>query len=381
MCLNAVDLATCRCEMPEQRVAVLLANVECRQASETVVGVGNDDLGVVRENAEVVVVRAVDGVEVGLVERIGRHRERVCLARHAASERPGCLLVGNRFERAGVVPEQASDPAIDGDVSVTSPASLRDRQEVEANLVQLPRPIKMKRKPTPHSARQCRRASAAPCADRRECCFCLKAAVAHGDCLQPWSIVGTGNPLSVELLEAVRERWRDDGAPTAEVLRPGLSDAEIDALTAPLGLRLPPEARTLWSWRDGAELGRNVQWMGKGWVPLPLARAVSLTQEYRALLWDDDMGVVWRDVWRKSFLVLTRPDQPDVLVIDCGDGRPTSPVHSVILQGAATTVIADSVGELVERWLRVMEQRLAHFDRSQSRWRYEWDAIDDAWRI
>ena len=83
----------------------------------------------------------------------------------------------------------------------------------------------------------------------------------------------------------MRDRWREDGAPTADALRPGLGDTEMDELTAPLGLRLPPEARTLWSWHDGAEPGPNVQWIGTGWEPLPLSRAVSITQEYRELLW------------------------------------------------------------------------------------------------
>ena len=186
--------------------------------------------------------------------------------------------------------------------------------------------------------------------------------------------------MSVELLEAVRERWREDGAPTAEVLRPGLGDADMDALTAPLGLRLPPEARTLWSWHDGADLGIDTRWIGKGWEPLPLARAVSLTQEYRALLWDSPYGD-GREYWPESFLILTRPDRPDVLTIDCGVNSSTSPVYSATVEEFGSTLIADSIGELVERWLRVMEQRLAHFDRSQSRWRYEWDAIDEAWRI
>src|SRR4051812_43288504 len=100
--------------------------------------------------------------------------------------------------------------------------------------------------------------------------FCLKAAVADGYVCNPRGIVSAGNTLSIELLEAVRDRWQQDGAPTADALRPGLTDAEMDDLTAPLDLRLPPEARTLWGWHDGAELGLNVRWIGRGWEPLPL---------------------------------------------------------------------------------------------------------------
>jgi hypothetical protein len=48
--------------------------------------------------------------------------------------------------------------------------------------------------------------------------------------------------LTEELLEQLAERWRTLHAPIANSLRPGLSKVEMDALAAPLGLRLPHEA-------------------------------------------------------------------------------------------------------------------------------------------
>jgi hypothetical protein len=191
----------------------------------------------------------------------------------------------------------------------------------------------------------------------------------------PHRIVSAGNTLSIDLLEAVRDRWQQDGAPTADALRPGLTDAEMDDLTAPLDLRLPLEARTLWGWHDGAELGLNVRWIGRGWEPLPLSRAVSLTQEYRDLLWGlegDDLGPA---IWPESFLVMTRPDQPNVLAVDCDGDLPTSLVYHFDPEAGVAVLFANSIGQLIGRWLRAMETRVAHFDRSRSRWTYDTHAI------
>jgi hypothetical protein len=60
-------------------------------------------------------------------------------------------------------------------------------------------------------------------------------------------------PLLTEgLLEQLAARWRTHGLLIVESLRPGLSDAEMDELTEPLGIVLPREARTWWRWHDGA---------------------------------------------------------------------------------------------------------------------------------
>jgi hypothetical protein len=44
-----------------------------------------------------------------------------------------------------------------------------------------------------------------------------------------------------------------DGAPIVDHLQPGLSDEQMDELTAPLGLSLPVEARRWWGWHDGVD--------------------------------------------------------------------------------------------------------------------------------
>jgi hypothetical protein len=47
------------------------------------------------------------------------------------------------------------------------------------------------------------------------------------------------------------ERLRSLGVPVDALNEPGLSDAEMDEMTAVIGLVLPGEARVLWRWHDG----------------------------------------------------------------------------------------------------------------------------------
>ena len=82
-----------------------------------------------------------------------------------------------------------------------------------------------------------------------------------------------------------------------------------------------------------------------------------------------------RVVWAESFLILTKPGSSDALIIDCDGDLPTSPVTYYHLEDAAGTRWTESIGELVERWLRAMETRIAHFDRSRSRWTFDSKAI------
>ena len=41
------------------------------------------------------------------------------------------------------------------------------------------------------------------------------------------------------------------GAPILDVLAPGISPDDVDALTEPYGLRVPVEVKTLWEWHNG----------------------------------------------------------------------------------------------------------------------------------
>jgi cell wall assembly regulator SMI1 len=68
----------------------------------------------------------------------------------------------------------------------------------------------------------------------------------------PAAVPVTSEPLDVLL--ARLETWLRTHAPAvAESLRPGLSDAQIDALEASRRLRLTQDLRTLYRWHDGAD--------------------------------------------------------------------------------------------------------------------------------
>jgi hypothetical protein len=74
--------------------------------------------------------------------------------------------------------------------------------------------------------------------------------------------------LDDALLDELGGRWRDLGAPISDALRPGLTDAEIGALTAPLGLVLPEEARRWWRWHDGASAQpESLNWVDHRTLP------------------------------------------------------------------------------------------------------------------
>ena len=64
--------------------------------------------------------------------------------------------------------------------------------------------------------------------------------------LRSWAML-----LDRHLLGELEVRWRAQEAPILERLTPGLSVEEIDAVTAPLGVRLPAEARLWWQWHNG----------------------------------------------------------------------------------------------------------------------------------
>lgn len=57
--------------------------------------------------------------------------------------------------------------------------------------------------------------------------------------------------LTGDLLDEFDDALRWIGAAITEIWKPGLSDDEIDALTQPLGLQLPEEARKWWRWHNG----------------------------------------------------------------------------------------------------------------------------------
>jgi hypothetical protein len=176
--------------------------------------------------------------------------------------------------------------------------------------------------------------------------------------------------LTAALLEQLDEKLTKIDAPVARLWRPGLSDAEMDALTAGIGISLSTEARIWWGWHDGVELGAARPWergIGGGWDALPLAAAV-------------------QDAIRKRQFAATataedpefhNADWPDSWIALCGDvSYPRLACECAVPAGAASSVHyfdpsgnmepwrpkVGSVGELVYVWLDALDDGTWHVD-------------------
>ncbi|WP_445152677.1 SMI1/KNR4 family protein [Baekduia sp. Peel2402] len=168
--------------------------------------------------------------------------------------------------------------------------------------------------------------------------------------------------LDDQLLAALEQRWREQGAQTPDHMEPGLTDEQIDEITAPLGFPLPDELRTLYRWHNGS--GRyEMAWLRALWaldtaVPTSLKDAVS----------SDD----WRPGWMQIL-----SERPAVLV-DClanGQHGP-APVwnHHVEIEAPTRPVFA-SVGDMVSFWIELIDDDLMYWDGRL--WQIRDDRISD----
>jgi hypothetical protein len=80
--------------------------------------------------------------------------------------------------------------------------------------------------------------------------------------------------LTAELLRAYERRLREAGLVIVQILRLGLSEPQIDAHTADLGLRLPHEAKVGFGWHDGYEPTGFQEVIGAGVEMLSLEDAI-----------------------------------------------------------------------------------------------------------
>jgi hypothetical protein len=180
------------------------------------------------------------------------------------------------------------------------------------------------------------------------------------------------------LLERLEEHWRLVGAPIVDCLRPGLAEEEIDALTAPLGLRLPGDVRELFAWHDGA--------------PPAVDRELSIGPANSLLSLSDQVATCWRErayaeelaragsldsaeqEWGRSwFPVLGGSGSRSLIVVDCAveEGSPAPVGHldkEVVHRPSAVLTFSDVVRFWVEcfdsgaySWSPEHEQFLPHW--------------------
>ncbi|MET0604090.1 MAG: hypothetical protein ABW167_19055 [Baekduia sp.] len=176
--------------------------------------------------------------------------------------------------------------------------------------------------------------------------------------------------LTVALLEQLEEKLTEINAPVAQLWRPGLAEAEMDALTAEIGISLSIEAKIWWGWHDGVELGAARPWqrgIGGGWDALPLAVAVEDTARNRQIavtIAAENPGFHHAD-WSDSWIALCGDVSHPRLACECAvpAGAP-SPVHYYDVSGNMEPgrPKVGSVGELVHVWLDALEDGTWHID-------------------
>lgn len=174
--------------------------------------------------------------------------------------------------------------------------------------------------------------------------------------------------LTADLLAELEQRLRALGAPITRILRPGLSDDQMDELTGPIGLTLSTEARAWWRWHDGAEPGGRHTAIGDGWVPLPLAEAVRSALVYRGISTveiDADGNDNRSSVWLDSWIALCGNASAERLACECAvpAGEPSPAIYFEPLSNDDPEIPkAASIGEVVHVWFDALDDGTWHID-------------------
>jgi hypothetical protein len=151
------------------------------------------------------------------------------------------------------------------------------------------------------------------------------------------------------------------GAPVADALAPGLTDAEIDELLAPLGIDLPEEARRWWRWHNGTD------------PHAPLASRMFGHRHLLSLQDEASFNLETRDVYKDAVGIpkLLRPiDQKPEIFFDCR--RPGHGPVPIYWQDdiEPPEPLLPSIGALVRCWIDVMKSGYVSVD-DQGIWQYD----------
>jgi cell wall assembly regulator SMI1 len=199
--------------------------------------------------------------------------------------------------------------------------------------------------------------------------------------------------LSAEMLTELEHQWSLQGAPLLEHLRTGLSGQEMDALVAPLDLRLPLEARIWWGWHDGATTnGRPSvrRTVGAGLEYLPLAEAV---EQYRACreASQEVAGTAGQPRplsepeywWAPQWFPISLTGYGGVVACDCsvGNARPT-PIRMIWWAGRESFAepVTQSFGQMVSWWIDALKTGVWRYEAGRDAWQVNHDLLDDPTR-
>jgi cell wall assembly regulator SMI1 len=184
--------------------------------------------------------------------------------------------------------------------------------------------------------------------------------------------------LDGDLLAELEARWQRLGVALLEGLQPGVPVQDMDALAAPLGLRLPPEARTWWAWHDGVRRGVPPRMNGAGWSFLTLESALAETA-FRRELAESVAGEHAQQLWATSWLVLSTNMHGAAIVIDAvDDNAPASPVRYIETEDSRSSVepATRSMGEMVSWWLDAIDSGAHSYDARRQQWLKSWEQLD-----
>lgn len=191
----------------------------------------------------------------------------------------------------------------------------------------------------------------------------------------------TPRMLTVDQLTQLEQRWEQLGlVGVLNYLRPGLTAAEMDALTEPLGIILPEEARVWWGWHDGTDphfidpiQGEKFAMLAPGRIFLPLGHAVRQCQTLREVIWE---GKEPHDLWRQ-WLPLNTLEDPTIL--DCAADAPAR-VFRLEFQFADRRRGLPTLGALVDAYIEAFDAGawwLEQPGHEGSRWQQDGDKIDE----
>ena len=157
--------------------------------------------------------------------------------------------------------------------------------------------------------------------------------------------------LTTHHLSSLASALRQRRFPIVEHLRPGLTDAEMDELTAPLGLWLPTEARLWWGWHDGAS-AEGPSKIGANWWFAPLSACVDACLELREIAAADEfLGEDW---WPSGWFPIALGDWALACDTVVAPGEPT-PIKTWNLEDVVPSEPSlPSLGALIEMWTDVL---------------------------
>lgn len=193
------------------------------------------------------------------------------------------------------------------------------------------------------------------------------------------------DPAAFEaLLVAWESEWRSQGANIAAALRPGLSDEQILAVTTPLGMHLPLEARIWWRWHDGVQRMAG-RWCDSGVLQLlGLSEALGVREQMLTIAaenWDDPRAGT-EGTWPTTWVPIGEFGNGDVVAVDCAaaEGEVT-PVWRVGWEDEDfKTPRLGSLTELVQMYLDLTTSGIYSWDVEEDRWKRDYDRMPEQYR-